>query len=380
MNEKARKLRVLFFIDSVGVAAGTERYVSELVTRLDKTRFDLNLCCMESSPRLTELGSHCSTAVFPIESLYTLNGLRQIQRLRRYINTYAIDIVHTFMPKATMAGVLAAKGSRAAIVTSRRNMGYWATPMYRRVFRYLNRHTDVLLANSERVKQAVVETERVAPEKVVVLYNGVDLNQYGPGSGNPSLPDSLGVPRNAKVVGIVANYRPVKNLKLFLRAAAIVSARVPQAVFLLVGQGPLQAELARTASELGITNKVFFSDGKGAVADYLGRMCIGCLSSESEGFSNALLEYMASGLPVVATDVGGNAEAISHEVNGYLVASVDPESFAAPIIGLLMDEAKRIAMGHRSLERCRANFEIGAAVRRQEEFYTALLESRRRQP
>lgn len=238
----------------------------------------------------------------------------------------------------------------------------------------------MLLANSERVKQAVVETERVAPEKVFVLYNGVDLSQYGPGSGNPSLPDSLGVPRNAKVVGIVANYRPVKNLKLFLRAAAIVSARVPQAVFLLVGQGPLRAELARTASELGITNKVFFSDGKGAVADYLGRMCIGCLSSESEGFSNALLEYMASGLPVVATDVGGNAEAIRHEVNGYLVASVDPESFAAPIIGLLMDEAKRIAMGHRSLERCRANFEIGAAVRRQEEFYTALLESRRRQP
>jgi L-malate glycosyltransferase len=200
---------------------------------------------------------------------------------------------------------------------------------------------------------------------VDVLYNGVDLERYAPGHSEPA------------TIGIVANYRPVKDLDLFLRAARLVAAEVPEAVFLLAGQGPLRDQLGRLAEELGISGRVTFTDGRGEVPAHLRRMSIGCLSSQSEGFSNAILEYMAAGLPVIATDVGGNAEAIDYGVTGYLVRERTPEAFARPIVELLRDRNRRDEMGRRALERCRERFEIGGAIRRLEDYYSALISTPR---
>ena len=159
----------------------------------------------------------------------------------------------------------------------------------------------------------------------------------------------LGIPEGAAVVGIVANYRPVKDLPLFLRAAKIVKENVPHAAFLLVGKGESLAELTDLARELNIANSVFFTNGEGDVRDHLASMSIACLSSVSEGFSNAILEYMASGLPVIATAVGGNGEAILEGQTGYLVRERTPEAFAAPIIRLLQNEDLRRQMASNSL-------------------------------
>jgi glycosyltransferase involved in cell wall biosynthesis len=214
----------------------------------------------------------------------------------------------------------------------------------------------------------VAEAEGVPLDRIDVLYNGVDLARYGAATAD----DCLGIPGAAPVVGIVANYRPVKDLGLFLRAARIVAAEAPDAAFLLVGHGPLRDELGQLAAELGIAHRVFLSDGKGEVPGFLARMSVGCLCSLSEGFSNAILEYMAAGLPVVATDAGGNAEAVEHGVTGYIVGSREPEAFAGPIIRLLRDQGLRREMARRARERCRERFEIGAAIRRLEQYYLGL--------
>ena len=372
-------VRILYCIDSVGYDAGTERQLAEIIKHIDKDRFDVHLCCFEEGPRIRELREHCTPLILPVRRLYTLNAFRQIRRLRRYINEQGIDVIHTFMVKAGIVGVLAARKSLCkAVIGSRRNMGYWLTPFYLRLFRYLDRHTTRLLANSERAKEFVVRTERVPPKKVDVLYNGVDMAKYACGAGAPATADWLGIPGDAKVVGIVANFRPVKDHALFLRAAREIAARVPEAAFLLVGTGPLREELARLAADLGISNKVFFTDGRGAVPGYLARMSVGCLTSHSEGFSNAILEYMAAGLPVVATDVGGNAEAVEDDATGVIVPGRDPADFAKPVIALLKDDAGRADMGRRSLERCREMFDIRASVRRHEDYYASLAEGTKR--
>ncbi len=368
-----QRIAILLAIESVGTDAGTEKYVTEIVARLDRARFDLHLCCLADSPRLRELANCCRTCVFPITRVYTPGGIGQIRALRRYIGENSIDIVHTFMPKDTIAGVLAAKRSPAKVViASRRNLGYWLTPRYIRLFRYLNRHTTRLLANSEAVKKRIVETEGVSPDRIDVLYNGVDIGRFA--RGNAAALDALGVPPRAKVVGTVANYRPVKDLPLFLRAARIVADAVPDAVFVLAGKGSLRDDLARLAGELAIAERVFFTDGNYAVEDCLARCSIGCLSSESEGFSNAILEYMAAGLPVVATDAGGNSEAVEDGVTGYIVRRREPEALAAPVIELLHNESGRAAMGRASYDRCRERFEIASAVRRLEDYYASALE------
>ncbi len=370
------KIRVLLVVDTVGAEAGTERYVGEIVRRLDRAAFEVHLCCLRESGELRALGECCQTCAVPVERVLRPHGLRQARALGGYIDANGIEIVHTFMPKSTIFGVLAARRSKAAVISSRRNTGYWQTPFYRWLFRYLDRHTTRVLANSEAVKRAVIEGEHVAAEKVDVLYNGVDLERFAPGRGGADAGRRLGIPEDAPVVGIVANYRPVKELKLFVRAAALVAKKAPRAAYLLVGKGELLAELKRTAAEAGIGGRVFFTNGEGEVAEYLGRMSVACLTSRSEGFSNAILEYMAAGLAAVAADAGGNGEAVEDGVTGLLVQDRAPEAFAAAILKLLGDEAARLEMGRRGRERCRERFEIGAAVRRLEEYYRAMAKSR----
>jgi len=160
---------------------------------------------------------------------------------------------------------------------------------------------------------------------------------------------------------------------LFLRAARLVAEEIDDAVFLLVGQGELYQELCDLASTLGIRQRVFFTQGEGKVMDYLARMCIGCLTSFSEGFSNAIMEYMAAGLPAVAIDVGGNRDAIVDGETGYLVRERSPEAFAKPLIELLRNEELRAAMGAKGFQRCAENFEVGKTIEQLEEFYESLV-------
>lgn len=373
------RVRLCFLVDTVEANAGVENQVFETVSRIDAARFDLHLCSFQTGPRLEHLQRYCRTMIYPMDSIYTLNGLHQIGRFRKYLNHHHMDVVHAFTSKAALFGVIGANLARCpVIITSRLNTGYWYTPFYLTLFRFLNRHTTRIYANSHGARRATLTLENARPDRVDVIYNGVDIARYS--SGQPNRVLELGLPETATVVGIVANLRPVKDHDLFLRAAERVARAVPESAFLLVGDGPLRARLTHLAEDLNIGAKVFFTDGKGSVEDYLSGMAIGCLTSRGEGFSNAILEYMAAGLPVVATDVGGNAEAIADCETGYLVRERTPEAVAAPIIALLRDPKSRIEMGQRGRQRCRELFEINTCIQQQEKYYLSLVQEAQPRP
>ena len=356
--------------DTVKHDAGTEKLVAEFAKRLDRSRFEVHVCCFEDSARLVDLRSHVRTEIFPVDRLYSPAGLWQMCRFRQYIKRNRIDAVHGFMNKSGAFAVLAAiRSSCRVVITSRLNTGYWYTPRLLRFFRFLNLYTTHIFTNSACARDITVRIEGVSPGKVAVVYAGVDLVRYASSSGDLRASALLGIPEHVAVVGIVATFRPVKDLALFLRAARIVLDEAPHTAFLLVGHGELKADLERLADELGIRNSVFLSDGRGAVPDYLARMSIACLTSQSEGLPNAILEYMAAGLPVVATDVGGVSELVEDGVTGCLVRDRTPEAVAASIIRLLRDDALRTGMGSMGLERARSRFDMAAAVKRLEDFY-----------
>jgi L-malate glycosyltransferase len=366
-----RRIRILFFIDSLNNRGGTENQLIEIIRRLHRGRFEVFAACLEDGEPLRELDA--TIHIFPIGGVFSFRALGQLWLIRRMIKRNRIDVVHTLMFKSTLLGVLGARWAGCkSIVTSRRNLGDWYTPFYLRVVRLLNRQTTRVLANSEAAKRSAIALEEISAARVDVLYNGVDVFRFE-GPGDPALLDMLGIPRDARIVGIVANYRPAKDLPLFLRAARLIAARHPSAVFLLVGRGPLREELGRVAREEGIGEKIFFSDGKGDVSDYLPLMQVACLSSATESFSNAILEYMAAGLPTVATDVGGNAEAIEHEVTGYLVPAGNAELMASSVLELLENHELRKAMGARASDRCRQRFAIDTCVQLHESYYERLL-------
>jgi len=362
-----RPLRVLLLVDSLESQAGTENHIIDLVRGIDRSRVEVFMACLEDGPRLRSLASFCTPLVFPIVKVFSPHGVREMRRLRATIRRERIDIVQTFIIRSAIAGVLAAAGAAPILITTRRNAGYWYTPKLLWLFRMLDKFTTRVLTNCELVRRVTIERERIPAGKVDVLYNGVDMARFGTAQRA-----QLALPEGALVVGIVANYRPVKNLPLFLRSARKVALENSKAVFVLVGRGPLQAELERLASDLGIADRVIFTDEKGDVAALLPLLDVACLTSDSEGFPNAILEYMAAGRPVVATAVGGVPEAVEEGRTGLLVAPGDEDALAQAVLKLLDDGALRLEMGQRGLERCRTLFELGDSVRRQQDYWEKL--------
>ena len=160
---------------------------------------------------------------------------------------------------------------------------------------------------------------------------------------------------------------------MFLRAAARVRAAIPAAGFVIAGEGELMKELRDLAAELGIQDDVFFIGRCDSVADLLFASEVGVLSSKAEGFANAILEYMAAGLPVVATDVGGAREAIAEGETGYLVASGDDEKMADRIIEVLNKTERARVMGDRGRVLVAEKFSCDRHLRNTLELYDELL-------
>jgi L-malate glycosyltransferase len=363
-------IRVCLFADTLLHEAGTEKLVAELARRIDPQSFEVHVCCLEDSPRLQNLPAHIRSRVFAAKVLYRPGAVWQLRRFREYLQEHHIDIVHGFMTKSNIFCVAAGWHSTCkAVITSRLSTGYWYTPTLLALHRLLNRHTTRIFTNAACAKKVTVEAERASPDKVFVVYTGVDLVRYSSSAADLGTAAALGISTRARVVGIVATYRSVKDLALFLRAAQIVARNVDDIAFLLVGHGELKPELEVLAGELGIRERVFFSDGHGDVPDYLARMSVACLSSQSEGLPNAILEYMAAGLPVVAMDVGGISELVLDGITGFLVHNRAPDAFAAPVIRLLQDENLRSKMAKAGLRRAQTEFDIAMAAKRLEDFY-----------
>ena len=369
-----RPVKVLLVVDSLTPEAGTENQIVELVRRMDRSRVELFVACMEDGARLQALAPWATPWVFPAPGIFSWSGLQQALRLRRLLATHKIDVVHTFMVRACAFGVIAAyRGNCKAILTSRRNLGYNIGFKYRLLFKVLNRMTTRVLANSDQARRVSAANEGIDPARIDVLYNGVDLQRFSQ-SRDPAIAARWNLPASAPIVGLVANLRPVKNQKLFLQAAQIVAAQVPEVVFVLAGRGEpeMVRELQTLAQHLGLTERVRWVDQED-VAKLLPWLSIGCLASSSESFSNSILEYMAAGLPVVATRVGGIGEAVEDQNTGFLVDSGDAPQFAQALLQLLRDENLRCSMGERGRQRCREQFSLEAAAQRHADFYRCLV-------
>jgi glycosyltransferase involved in cell wall biosynthesis len=206
-----------------------------------------------------------------------------------------------------------------------------------------------VIANCQVVQNMLIR-EGVSPRRIIQHYNGLNLEAMKVPSGvsRDAALARFGLPLDRRFITIVANLRnPVKDHPMFLRAAARVRAAVPDAAFIIAGEGELMPSLRELAGTLGIASDVHFIGRCDEVAMLLRASNVGALSSKAEGFANAILEYMAAGLPVVATDVGGVREAILEGETGFIVPSGDHEQMAERIIRVLRDDEQAQAMGAR---------------------------------
>jgi L-malate glycosyltransferase len=368
---KKRRLgpvRVCFLIDRLS-RAGTETQLLALIHSLDRSRVQPHLCLLDGHDSFSRSlePDNCPILRLGLRSLLGRASLSALTRLRRFWRQNRIDVLQTYFLDSTYFGVpLARLCGIHKVVRVRNNLGHWLTNGHRRLGRWMGRMADVTLTNSESGKRALVEAEKLHPEKIVVLENGVDLARFP----NPAPPDTG---RNIVRVGAVANLRPVKNVDGLIRAAARMCDQFPQLQFEVAGEGEQRPQLERLIAEHGLEGRFSLLGSLDDIPAFLGRLDIAVLCSHSEGMSNALLEYMASGRAIVATDVGANGQLINSGIHGLIVPPNDEPVLQSAIAELVNRPESATAMGKAARERVEAEFSRRAMVRRFDEFYEGLV-------
>ncbi len=360
---------------------GSERQMFQLTRMLLASgRHDVRLACLTRTGDLLEEAEGLAGDIpeFPIKSFYGPSMLRELLRFASFLREGGFDVVHTHDFYSNIFGMAGAALARTpARVASRRETGGLRTERQKSVERCAYRLAHAVVANAKAVKDCLV-SEGVPAGKIVTLYNGLDLSRAAPrpDGERDELLAAFGLPRSPRrFVTIVANMRhAVKDHPTFLRAARRVRDAVPDAAFILAGDGRLSDDLRAHASELGLSEDVFFVGRCERVGDLLSVSDVCVLSSKAEGFSNSILEYMAASRPVVATDVGGAREAIEEGETGYVVAPGDDETLAARIVELLQDPARAWRMGERGRRVVEEKFSCEAQLANTEALYTRLLE------
>lgn len=371
---------IIYLIDTMACdTQGTQKQLLETIRRLDRSRWVPHLVCLWESPWMRNADLPCPVHVLGHTGFLKPELPRVLWRLRRLFRDLDVDLVHILFDEAIFVGWLAAgPASRLPVlVSSRRDMGLGAAnqPWYHRLFPYVlplvNRRFAGILANAEMVRQYASERERTPPAKFEVIRNGVDLPETRAGMVRDGVSTD---PAGGVNVAIVASLTAVKRHDLLLQAWA----QLPRPVLALrprlhvFGDGPLQGALEAQARALNIDSQITFAGAVADVSDRLERMDLAVLCSDREGLSNAILEAMACGLPVVATDVGGNRELVDAGC-GLLVPSGDPAALSRALAALMRDANRRRRLGAGARARVAAEFSWDQAMARLTFWYDQLL-------
>ena len=317
-------LRVMFVTCSMPVG-GAETLLVQLIRGLDRDRFQPELCCLKSLGPLGEILTR-DTPVFSWLWKHKWDPTILL-RLERLFRGRRIDAVVTVGAGDKMFwGRLAAKKAGAPVIASALHSTGWPDEI-EWLNRRLNSITDAFIGVANNHTRYLIEQERLPPEKVFCIPNGVDIRRFRflPAS-RARIRYNLDIAADAPVVGVVAAQRPEKNLHLFLQAAARVLKLRPETRFLLVGDGPERESLERLSCELGIQREVHFLGVRRDVPQVLSAMDVFGLTSDNEASPVSILEAMCCGLPVVATDVGSIRESVRDGYSGILTPAGDVDA------------------------------------------------------
>lgn len=374
------KRNVLEMVGSF-VRGGSERQAVQLSRLLhEEGSFRVFVGCLDGEGSLRgeieQLGIK-EIPEFKLTSFYDANFLHQVKRCAGFIKMNEISIVHTHDFYTNIFGMLASALARVPVrITSKRET-FSKTKNQSFIERQAFRLADRVLVNADAVKRFLVKTG-VPEAKIVTVYNGLDLQRLNPAQNIPheEILRDLGMPADKKkqFVTIVANMRSdVKNHRMFLKAAKRVKEKMDNVAFVIAGEGELSESLKSYANELGIGKDVIFTGECLKIGDLLSVSDVCGLSSNSEGFSNSILEYMAVAKPVVATRVGGADEAIIDGETGFLVESDDDVAMANRLVELLQDAEKAKLFGRRGRAIVEEKFTLAAQLANTLKIYNDLL-------
>ena len=353
-------MEIVHFVENLD-RGGLERTVVDLIASQREAGHQCRVICLF---KLGLLAKELLASGVRVEACGKRPGLdlRALRRARALIRQSPDAVLHTHNAMAHYYAVIASMGLPLKCrINTRHGMGGRARSGRQEwLYRQSMRFTDYAVAVCEAARGRFA-AEGVEPQRgLLSVPNGIRLERFKPAdaAGRQALATELGWPQGSRIIGTVGRLQPVKDHALLLRAFAKVRMQVPEAVLAIVGDGPLRGALEAQAEQAGLSDAVRFLGDRHDVPRLLTGMDVFALSSASEGYSIALLEACAAGLPIVATDVGGNREIVRDGINGRLVPAADVAALATALIALLRggDEAGRMGRAGQAWAQAEASF------------------------
>lgn len=395
--EKVKVLHVITRFDKGGAAENT------LLTTLglDKNKYEvvlikgLSLESEMSVEERTSLDEGLKQAELKGVKLITVPSLirriNPILDLQALFSLYRIflqekpAIIHTHTSKAGILGRWASFFARVPIVVHTPHghifYGYHGkvkTKVFILVEKVTAIITDRIIALTKREKEDHIQFNISKPDKFVVIHSGVNLEDFSKNFDNTEeLKGDLGIPITDSIVGTVGRLVEIKGHRYLLDAARLVLNKMPNTTFLLIGDGYLMTELISHASAMGIENKVIFAGWRSDVPQLINTFDIFVLSSLNEGMGRVLVEAMAMGKPIVASDIGGIPDLVKDGANGILFPPRDVDAMAEAILKLLLDRELRRKMGNEGKKLAYPAYDTSVMVRKIEGLYEKLLRGER---
>jgi glycosyltransferase involved in cell wall biosynthesis len=347
---------------------GTERQMTELVRRLDSSRWQIHLACFDAKGPWFERAAErvASVSTFPVKSFMRPSAGHYIGQFARWCRERRIAVVQATeiysnvfaLPGAALARVPARIGSRRGLNSDRTRS---LVALQRLAYACATRVVTNSRASADRLR-----LERVPEHKIAIVPNGLDFSPYAPRAPRTAL----------RTVTVVANLRQLKGHDVLVEAAVAILQRFPDARFEFIGDGPERAALVARAAAHGIAHAFTFVGHCDDVPARLAAADIFVLPSRTESFPNAILEAMAAGLPIVASGVGGILELIQDRRTGWLVAPDDPAALAARVMHAMADPADASRIGAAARADALARFSFDRMVAGFDDLYSTELARR----
>jgi glycosyltransferase involved in cell wall biosynthesis len=362
---------------------GTERLMISILSRFDKKLFDVSVCAIANQYKESVINEYeqndIRTKIFPEQP-----GLALTFALRKYIRDEKIDIVHTHHYLQNIYGRIAAilAGSQN-IFTYNHNWPGKEKMRHRMLFRLLNLWTKKNIVVSETLRGYFTGVGGVPEDKVVTVYNGIDLNLFSPPAEDVriGMKRELNIPANAFIVGFTGRLIDWKRPDVFIKAASLLVRDDPNMYFIVAGDGEKRNELEKLAKDMGLNGKITFLGWRSDMHKIYQTMDVFTVLSESggnrfngEGFSLVSTEAMATGLPIVARDNAINREVIGDDAAVY--CEIDPTDIAYKIRHLSENRFLRDELGEAGRKRVEENFNICQTANQLSDLYISILQEK----
>jgi len=388
MSHKIKVVHIITRFDKGGSAENTFLTLKGM----DRSRYEVTLISgkeddptQDRSAQMRELGLEHIPIPKLSRNINLVRDWKSFLKIRRILKNRNFSIVHTHTSKAGFLGRIAARAAGTPLIIHTPHghvlFGYFGrikTLVFKILEKWVGRFTDCIIALTEREKEDYVFAKMANKDKITVIHSGIELEKYNKLSSEEkqSLKKQFNIPEEALIVGTAGRLVPVKGPEILMRAAEKVLKKYPDVYFLFAGDGDQRKSLGILANELGIKKNIVFLGWRDDLVEILSLYDIFVLPSLNEGMGRVLVEAMALGKPIVASNICGIPDLIQHRKNGFLVPPKSPEELAQHIQILLEENNLRTHMGLEG-KQLAPNFSATKMVEEIDHLYTLLLSNKK---